>query len=69
MRHYAITMYNGLAVTDAAFAAEGEADSLSDSSDVKYLGDNCVGVNLQHDASCSQHPELISSAGTELTAA
>lgn len=56
--HYGGSKQNELAVANAAVAAEGEADSLSDSSDIKYLGDNCVGVNLHHDASYSQHSDI-----------
>lgn len=55
-------MYKGLAVANTTFAAEGEADSLSDPSDIKYLGDNCVGVNLHHNASFSQDSDVVSSA-------
>ena len=57
-------MYNKLAVGNAAFAAEGEADSLSDPSDIKHFGDDCVGVNLHHDAGYSQHPNMVSSPST-----
>lgn len=57
-------MYKGLAVADTAFAAECEADSLSDPSDIKHLGDDCVGVNLHENATCCQHPKMGSSAST-----
>ena len=57
-------MYKGLAVAYTTVAAEGEADSLSDPSDVKYLGDDCVGVNLHRNACFSQHSHVVSSART-----
>ena len=37
-----------LAVADATTAAESKTESLSNSSDIKHLGDNGVGVYLQH---------------------
>lgn len=57
-------VHSRLAVADTTFAAECQADSLSDPSDIKNLGDDCVGVNLHQNAPCSQHPKLVSSAST-----